>query len=67
MLATGGVGIALGLGDAFALTRVLEKMLFGVKPSDTVAAPALGTVAMAATLIPARAARVDPVTALCHE
>jgi putative ABC transport system permease protein len=67
-----GVGIVLGLGGALALTRVLEKMLFGVTPSDTVAfagaAMVLGTVAVAASLIPAmRAARLDPVRALRGE
>ena len=59
------------LGGAFALTRVLEKMLFGVTPSDTVAfagAALFGMVALAASLIPAlRAARLDPVRALRGE
>lgn len=67
-----GVGIVMGLAGAFALTRVLEKMLFGVKPSDGLAfagaALALGAVAVAASFVPAlRAARVDPVTALRHD
>ncbi|MGH7554091.1 MAG: FtsX-like permease family protein, partial [Longimicrobiales bacterium] len=66
------VGIALGLAGAFGLTRVLEKMLFGVKASDAAtfasAALILGAVAIAASLIPAcRAARVDPLTALRHD
>ncbi|MEX2263379.1 MAG: ABC transporter permease [Bryobacteraceae bacterium] len=66
------VGIALGLAGAFGLTRVLEKMLFGVSASDTVtfasAALVLGAVAIVASLIPAlRAARVDPLTALRHD
>ncbi len=66
------VGIAVGLAGAFALTRVLKKMLFGVTVSDTVtfasAALILGAVAMVASLVPAlRAARIDPVTALRHE
>jgi putative ABC transport system permease protein len=66
------VGIVLGLAGAFALTRLLEKMLFGVTASDTVTFAAavlvLGAVAVVASLIPAlRAARVDPVTALRQE
>jgi ABC-type antimicrobial peptide transport system permease subunit len=66
------VGIVLGLAGAFALTRVLQKMLFGVTASDTVtfagAALLLGTVAVVASVIPAwRAARIDPVTALRQE
>ncbi|MEX2263378.1 MAG: ABC transporter permease [Bryobacteraceae bacterium] len=66
------VGIALGLAGAFGVTRVLEKMLFGVSASDTVtfasAALVLGAVAIVASLIPAlRAARVDPLTALRHD
>jgi putative ABC transport system permease protein len=66
------LGIALGLVGAVGVTRFLEKMLFGVTPSDTVtfggAALVLGAVAVVATLIPAsRAARVDPVAALRRE
>jgi predicted permease len=67
-----GVGIVLGLVGAFALTRVLRSMLFGVSPSDTVtfasAALVLSTVALVATVMPAwRAARIDPIAALRQE
>jgi putative ABC transport system permease protein len=67
-----GMGMVLGLAGAFALTRVLQKMLFGVSASDTLtfagAAVVLGAVAIVASLIPAwRAARIDPVTALRQE
>ena len=66
------VGIVLGLIGAFALTRALRGMLFGVSASDTVsfagAAVVLGAVAIVASLIPAwRAARIDPITALRQE
>jgi putative ABC transport system permease protein len=66
------VGIAVGLVGSFALTRVLEGMLFGVTASDPLTfaggVVALSAVAVVASLIPAwRAARVDPVTALRHE
>jgi putative ABC transport system permease protein len=66
------VGIALGLIGAFAVIRLLKKMLLGVSASDPVTfagtALLLGAVAVVASLIPAlRAARVDPVTALRHE
>lgn len=66
------VGIALGLGGAAGLTRFLERMLFGVAPSDVMtfvgAALLIGVVAIVACTVPAfRAARVDPVTALRNE
>ena len=65
-------GIVLGLVGALGLSRVLERMLFGVTASDTVTfagtALVLGTVALVASLVPAlRASRVDPVTALRNE
>ena len=66
------VGMALGWAGAFAVTRLLKTMLFGVTASDTLtfagAALTLGAVTLIASLIPAlRAARVDPLTALRHE
>jgi putative ABC transport system permease protein len=66
------LGITLGLGGAFAATRVLHDLLFEVKPTDplTFAAVAglLAVVGLGAALVPARTAtRVDPVTALRSE
>jgi len=65
-------GIAIGLGGALALTRLLKTMLFGIDATDALtfaAAPAgLMLVAVAATFLPAlRATRVSPVVALRHE
>ncbi len=65
-------GIALGLIGAFALTRVMASLLFGVDQHDAmtfIAVPAfLALVAMAACSIPAlRATRVDPMIALREE
>ncbi|MGH9161618.1 MAG: FtsX-like permease family protein, partial [Vicinamibacteraceae bacterium] len=62
-------GIAVGLGVALMLTRVLSALLFGVGPMDptTYAAvsAALTAVALLATYLPARrASRVDPIVAL---
>jgi predicted lysophospholipase L1 biosynthesis ABC-type transport system permease subunit len=61
-----GVGVALGLAGAFALTRFLSAMLFQVAPHDpaSMAATVVVTVvvALVAALVPARrASRVDPV------
>jgi predicted permease len=64
-----GIGVVLGVGGAFWLTRFLASFLFGVKAVDPVAfivTPLLlCAVALIAVWIPAmRATRVDPMTAL---
>jgi putative ABC transport system permease protein len=65
-------GVLIGLAASFALTRLMNAMLFGVSSSDpfTFAAVAtlLAVVALAACYIPARRAmHVDPMEALRHE
>lgn len=67
-----GLGVLIGLASAFGLTRLMSKMLFGVKAADplTFAAVAamLTAVALTASLVPAlRAMSVDPTVALRHE
>jgi predicted permease len=69
------IGIALGLGAAYALTKYLESltsMLFGVQPTDpltyAMTAALLITVSLIACLVPARrATKVDPVVSLRYE
>jgi putative ABC transport system permease protein len=66
------LGIAVGLGGALALRRIVASMLFGVGPGDPatllLVALMLALVALAAGFVPARrAARVDPSIALRAE
>jgi predicted permease len=78
MLVVGGAlrltiaGVAVGLVGAYALTRLLGSLLYGVSPTDAttfVALPLLlAVVALLASLIPgARATRADPMSALRGE
>jgi ABC-type antimicrobial peptide transport system permease subunit len=63
------IGIAIGVAGAFALTRYMTTLLFGVKPIDTITfvgvAFVLAAVVLVACLVPARrAAKIDPLEAL---
>jgi len=67
-----GIGLAIGIPAAFAVTRVLRSTLVGVEPGDPVTfAGVIALLTIAGLLgcaIPARRAiRVDPVDALRHE
>jgi putative ABC transport system permease protein len=63
------IGIALGVGAALALSRVMRALLFGVSPTDPMTYAAVsgalaGAMLLAIYLPARRAARVDPVVAL---
>ena len=65
-------GLIIGIGGAFALTRLMRSLLFQISPNDpaTLGTVALVTIALslAATYLPARrAAAVDPMEALRAE
>jgi len=67
-----GLGVAIGLGAAAVLTRLMKSLLFGVSPLDPltyVSIPlVLAACAVLASYLPARrAAGVDPVEALRSE
>jgi len=72
VLTTIAAGLVIGLGGAFALTRVTHSLLFEVSALDpfafAAAAIVMSVVGVTAAIIPAsRATRVDPTTALRSE
>jgi predicted permease len=71
-LGLAGIGVAIGLVGAFAVSRLLSSLLFEVSPADPLTYAAVGATLIAATLVasyvPAlRATAVDPVVALRSE
>jgi putative ABC transport system permease protein len=66
------VGVGAGAAGAFGLTRLMQKLLFGVRPSDPLTFAAVSILlacvaALAASVPGLRATRVDPVVALRAE
>ncbi|MBA0085835.1 MAG: FtsX-like permease family protein, partial [Acidobacteria bacterium Pan2503] len=71
-LTLAGIGMAIGLAGASALTRLVQAQLFGIQPTDllTMVAASLGIAAVTvlAGYIPARrATAIDPMQALRWE
>ncbi|HEV8146423.1 MAG TPA: ABC transporter permease [Bryobacteraceae bacterium] len=67
-----GIGVAAGIGAAFALTRLMSSLLFGVSPLDPVTyvlvpIGLLGAAFVASYLPARRATVIDPVQALRSE
>jgi ABC-type antimicrobial peptide transport system permease subunit len=66
------IGVLIGLPVAWAASRSVQSMLFGLRPGDPLAIGGaivvLTAVAHAAAFLPAwRASRLDPLVALRHE
>ena len=71
-LALTSLGVVIGAAGAYAVTRLLTALLFGVTPTDAPTFAGIATlmvvVAATAVYVPARrAANVDPLVALRRE
>ena len=71
-LALAGVGVAIGLGAAAGLTRLMSTLLYGITPLDPMTYAVVSVILVIATILasylPARrAASVDPAKALTAE
>src|SRR5215472_4105291 len=71
-LVLAGCGVGIGLAGAFAFSRFVSSLLFGVRSTDPLTFAAIALllilVAMLASYIPARrAARIDPMVSLRYE
>jgi macrolide transport system ATP-binding/permease protein len=66
------LGLAISLPAALGASKLIESLLFGVKPGDPRAIATAGAILLSAALVagylPARrASRIDPMTAVRHE
>jgi ABC-type antimicrobial peptide transport system permease subunit len=66
------IGVGIGLLAAFALTRLMETMLFGVEPTDVptfslISLLLISVAALACYLPGRRATKVEPTISLRYE